>query len=376
MQVPFFRPFTGEREIELATLAIRQNATYLVGELETRLSRYVGAKHAIVTNNGTAAKHLALCAIDIKRGDKIVCSVNSFPSVAQVIRQFDAEPVFTDIDEDDFTMSPVSFEQVVERANSKKLRAAFITHVAGQSADMDALGAIAKEYNVKLIDDASRALGSSYKGKLVGTLGTLISCFQINPQIQKSIASTGIITTNDDKIAERARLIRSHALVADSFDRDGDLGYFYDVVDLGQKYDLNSLCAAFSIAQLEKWNDLTMRRKKIAEIYDRELCGVPGVSTPVRARDHIFNQYIVKIAKNRDNFARGMIEHGVKVGLHYIPVHLLSYYKKKYDYRVTDFPVALRVYGQVLSLPIYAAMNDDEVAYVCEVVKQVAKTRV
>lgn len=374
--IPFFRSHITEREHELVNECLDKNAIHMVVDLENKIKEYFGVKHALTTNNGTAAKHLALCAMDLKRGDKIICSVNTFPSVAQVIRHFDAEPIFVDINEDDFNINPVELKKVLKEQNHKKLKAAFITHVGGQSADMDAIYEIAKEFDIKIIDDASRAMGATYDGKLIGTLDSYMSCFQINPQIQNAIASTGIILTNDDEMAKRAKLVRSHAIVTDSFDKDGNLGYVYDVVDIGQKYDLNSLCAAFSIAQFEKLEMFINRRKEIAAIYDEELKDCPHVTTPVIKRDHIYTQYIIKIDKNRDGFARELRDRGVNIGLHYIPLHLLSYYKSKYNLRVNDFPAALKVYQQVLSLPIYAALSNDEVKYICDTIKAVAKTRV
>ncbi len=374
--IAFFRPYITEREHELVKESFDKNAVYMVTNLEDNIKKYFGVKHVITTNNGTAANHLALCAMDLKRGDKIICSVNAFPSIAQVIRHFDAEPIFVDIDEDDFNISPTELEKVLKEQKHKKLKAAFITHVAGQSADMDTIYALAKENGIKIIDDASRAMGATYKGKLIGNLDSYMSCFQINPQVQHAIASTGIILTNDDEMAKRARLIRNHAIVNDSFDKDGNLGYVYDVVDIGQKYDLNSLCAAFSIAQFEKLEIFIRRRKEIAAIYNEELKTCPHITTPVIKRDHIYNQYIIKVDKNRDGFARELKDAGIHTGLHYIPLHLLSYYKTKYNLRVNDFPKALKVYQQVLSLPIYAAMSNDEVKYVCDTIKSVAKTRV
>ncbi|QQF51859.1 DegT/DnrJ/EryC1/StrS aminotransferase family protein [Campylobacter fetus subsp. venerealis] len=374
--IAFFRPYITEREHELVKESLDKNAVYMVTNLEDNIKKYFGVKHVITTNNGTAANHLALCAMDLKRGDKIICSVNAFPSIAQVIRHFDAEPIFVDIDEDDFNISPNELEKVLKEQKHKKLKAAFITHVAGQSADMDAIYALAKENGIKIIDDASRAMGATYKGKLIGNLDSYMSCFQINPQVQHAIASTGIILTNDDEMAKRARLIRNHAIVNDSFDKDGNLGYVYDVVDIGQKYDLNSLCAAFSIAQFEKLEIFIRRRKEIAAIYNEELKTCPHITTPLIKRDHIYNQYIIKVDKNRDGFARELKDAGIHTGLHYIPLHLLSYYKTKYNLRVNDFPKALKVYQQVLSLPIYAAMSNDEVKYICDTIKSVAKTRV
>lgn len=375
-EIPFFRPHVTETEFELIHECIEKNANYMVTNLEDKIKKYFGAKHVITTNNGTAATHLALCAMDLKRGDKIICSVNAFPSIAQVIRHFDAEPIFVDINEDDFNINPEALEKVLKEQKHKKLKAAFITHVAGQAADMDAIYNLAKEYEIKIIDDASRALGATYNGKKLGTLDSYMSCFQINPQIQNAIASTGMIVTNDDEMAKRAKLIRSYAIVTDSFDKDGNLGYVYDVIDIGQRYDLNLLCAAFNIAQFDKLELFIKRRKEVAAIYNEELKNCPHVTTPLVKRDHIYTQYIVKIDKNRDSFARALREAGINVGLHYIPLHLLSYYKNKYNLRVNDFPVALKVYQQVLSLPIYSSIKDEEVKFIIDTIKTVAKNRV
>ncbi|MEE3711545.1 DegT/DnrJ/EryC1/StrS aminotransferase family protein [Campylobacter sp. CLAX-7218-21] len=374
--IPFFRPLITDREHELIKETLEKNANYMVENLENNIKDFFGAKHAITTNNGTAAIHLSLCAMDLKRGDKIICSVNAFPSIAQVIRHFDAEPIFVDINEDDFNIDPNELEKILKTQKHKKLKAAFITHVAGQSADMDAIYALANEYDIKIIDDASRAMGATYKGKLIGNMSSYMSCFQINPQVQHAVATTGIIVTNDDEMASRARLIRNHAIINDSFDKDGNLGYMYDVIDIGQKYDLNSLCAAYGIAQFEKLGMFIARRKAIAAIYNEELKNCPHITTPLAKRDHIYNQYIIKIDKNRDSFARELKEMGISTSLHYRPMHLLSYYKTKYHLRVNDFPKALKTYQQILSLPIYAALSDEEALYICNAVKSVAQNRV
>ena len=163
--IPFFRPLITDREHELIKETLEKNANYMVENLENNIKDFFGAKHAITTNNGTAAIHLSLCAMDLKRGDKIICSVNAFPSIAQVIRHFDAEPIFVDINEDDFNIDPNDLEKILKAQKHKKLKAAFISHVAGQSADMDAIYALANKYNINIIDDASRAMGATYKGK-------------------------------------------------------------------------------------------------------------------------------------------------------------------------------------------------------------------
>ena len=374
-EIPFYKPTITERESELIEEALHsENATDTVAKFEEKLKEYFGAKFVVTTNNIAAAHHLALSAMDTKRGDKVICSVNAFPSVAQAVRHFDAEPIFVDIDEEDFNISPEALEKVLKEQNHKKLKCAFISHIAGQSARLDEIKAICEKYGIVVLDDANRGIGLTYNGKEVGS-DSFLSCFQTNSRVQNPISTVGFFTTNDEEVYKKAKLLRNYALV-NGIDKFGSLSYIYDVVDIGLKYDINSINAAFSIAQLEKTDELIKRRKKIAEIYDKELKECHNITTPVKKREHIYTQYIIKINKNRDSFARELLERGIHTSLHYIPIHLLSYYKNKYSLKVNDFPNALKAYQQVLSLPIYHSLSDEEVQYICNTVKEISKSRV
>lgn len=375
-EIPFYKPSIDNSEKQLINEVLEFNSDSKVEELEKNFSKYIGCEHSVSTCNGTAAMHLAMCALDLKRGDKIICSVNSFPSVAEVVRHFDAEPIFVDIDKEDFNMDMVELEKVLEKSNHKKLKAIFITHVAGQVANLDKIYELANIYSVKVVEDASQALGATYKGKKIGTTGSDITAFRFSPQMKNAIASGGVMATNDDQLMERAKLLRNHAIVSDGWDRYGNLGYVYDVIDIGLKYDLNELNAAYAVAQLKKNDNFIKRRLEIAAIYDKELKDCPHVSTPVKKSDHIYNEYIIKIDKNRDGFAKELSKNGIFTSLHFIPLHLLSYYKQKYSLRVNDFPNALTNYQQILSIPIYTGLTNKEVYYICEQIKEIAKTRV
>lgn len=376
-EIPFYKPFIDQREKNLINEVLDlEKAPNKVETLEKEFSKYSHCGDAISTVNGTAAMHLAMCALDLKRGDKIICSVNAFPSVAEVVRHFDAEPIFVDIDKDDFNIDVNQLESVLKNNKAKKLKGAFISHIAGQPADLKSIYELAQQYDIKIIEDATAALGATYNGKKIGSLDGDITVFRFNPQANFSVSSAGIMTTKDEELSKRARLLRNHALVGDGWDKFGNLGYVYDVVDIGLKYDLNELNAAYAIGQLEKNESFIERRLEIAEIYNRELASCPHVSIPVKKREHVYSQYIIKIDKNRDNFAKELKDRGIYTGLHFIPLHLLSYYKQKYSLRVNDFPKALSNYQQILSLPIYSSLSDKDVLYICEQVKEVAKNRV
>jgi dTDP-4-amino-4,6-dideoxygalactose transaminase len=344
-----------------------------VAELEEEFIAYVGASHALATSHGTAALHLAMLALDLKRGDKVICSVNAHPSIPEVVRHFDAEPIFIDIDEKDYNINLDKLDAYLEANSSKKLKAVIVTHLGGVTVDLDRLYSMGKTYNVKIVEDASDALGATYKGKKIGSTGADIVCFNFSPHLKKNICNGGMLVSDDDEIMERARLLANHAMVRD----EDALEYIYDVVDIGNDYLLSELNAAYIRAQVADQDKNIQRQQEIAKMYSEGLLGVDHVTVPdMDNEENPFSLYIIKIDKNRDSFAVALREEGIGSGLHYIPLHLLTYYKAKYALRVNDFPVALRTYQQVLSLPLHANMSDEEVKSVISIVKKIAKTRV
>ena len=375
-EIPFYIPSIDSSEKSIIDEVLALKGASKIEELEDLFAEYIGCKYAVSTSSWSAAMHLGMFAMELKRGDKILVSVNAFPTVAEVVRRFDAEPIFVDIDADTYNMSPEKLKEALVKHKHKKLKGVIVSHIAGQSVPLDEIYKIAKENNIRVIEDASNALGAEFDGTKIGATGSDIATFSFSSQMMHAIGNTGMIATNDEKIYERAKLIRHHAIEAKGWDKYGNLGYIYDVVDIGIKYDTSELEAAFSIAQLQKVDKFIKRRREIAAIYDKELATVPHVAIPVQSCEHIYSQYIVKIDKNRDDFARELREKGVFTALHYVPLHLLSYYKQKYSLRVNDFPVALTNFQQILSIPNYPSMSNDDVKYVCDMIKETASTRV
>jgi dTDP-4-amino-4,6-dideoxygalactose transaminase len=344
-----------------------------VAQLEDEFASYIGAEYALATSHGTSALHLAMLALDLKRGDKVVCSVNAYPNVPEVVRHFDAEPVFIDIEPNSYNINLDLLENYLEDNQSKKLKAVIVTHMGGLTVDLERLYAIAKIYNVKIIEDACEALGATYNGQKIGATGGDITCFNFSSHLKKNICNGGMLVTNNDEIMERAKLLRNHAI-----ERDEDsLEYIYDVVDIGNDYSLSELNAAYIRAQITKQDANILRQQTIAKMYSEALGETPHVTIPdMSNEEHSFSLYIIKIDKNRDSFALDMKKEGVESGLHYIPLHLLSYYKSKYSLKINNFPKALQSYQQVLSLPIYPSMSDKDVKFVYDKIKQIAKTKV
>ncbi len=373
--IAFYKPSIGQEELKEVQEVFENNSeTSKVIEFEESITEFIGAKHAISTCNATAALHLALSAIELKRGDKILMCVNSFVNVPEVVRHFDAEPIFVDINMEDMNIDLNKFEKILSENKSKKLRGAIISFVSGQTTNLDRLYAIAQTYGIILIEDATNALGVTYNGKLVGSLEADMTIFSTNPSNGKfAVSRDGVIVTNNEDIANRAKLLRTHALTT-TYDDHGNLDYIYDVVDIGHKYDMSELDAAFALAQLRKTNVFIKRRKEIAKIYEEKLAGLKHVTTPKYKDEHIFTQYIVKVSRNRDVFARALKEKGIATGLNYIPLHLLNYYKNKYSLKITTFGSALTSYQQILSLPMYPSLSNADVDYICKEIIEIAES--
>lgn len=370
--IPFYRPIVTENTKKYIHDVLSFDTHSKVTKLEGEFGKYIGAKYALAVNNGTAALHLAMCALDLKRGDKVICSVNAFPDVPEVVRHFDAEPIFVDCDPSNYQIDLDKFEKVVEANNSKKLRAVIVSHIAGETTHLERLYEIAKNNELKVIEDASDAMGAMYGETMIGNSGADITTFSFTPHIYDHQSYGGMFVCNDEELFKRGELFRTHAIKNDDTASYDKVDYLYDVVDIGWMYKMSELTAAYSLAQLEMNVKRIKRHEEIAQIYLTRLRGIPHLKLPNVGENPIFNNFIIEIDTNRDHFARELKKRGINVGLHYIPLSLMDYYKKKYELKLLDFPSALGVYQRVMSLPIYYDLSDSDVNYICDAIKEVA----
>jgi len=373
MKIPFHKYISEFEEHSNVSDVLDGEDINQIELLEKEFCSYIDVSYAVATTSGTSALHLAMLALDLKRGDKIVCSVNTHPAVPEVVRHFDAEPVFIDIDGTNYHLDAQKLDDYLAKNINKKLKAVIVTIMGGANVDLEKIYKIASFYDVKVVVDASEALGSSYKGDKIGSVYSDITCFDFSPHLKKNICSGGMLTTNDEDILKRARLLANHGIEQDS----KTLRYIYNVVDIGNDYVMDMLSAGYFRAYIKRIDKNIQRQQEIAKIYNKELEGVAHVElSKIDDENFSYHLYMIKIDKNRDSFALDMKNKGVDTGLHYIPLHLLGYYKSKYELKVNDYPKALKYYQQILSLPIYPSMSDEEVMYVCNVIKKVAKTKV
>jgi len=375
-KIPFYVPLIEQSEKNLVEEVLKLKGASKIEELEDLMCEYTGSTYAISTSSWSAAVHLSMFALGLKRGDKILCSVNAHPAIPEAVRHFDAEPIFVDIEPNSFNISIDALKKALVEFKHKKLKAVIISHIGGISCELDEIYKIAAENKIKVIEDASTSLGATYKGNMIGNTGGDMATFSFGSNLKNPIVNCGIITTNNKTLYEKAKLMRHHSIESKEWDKSGTLGYIYDVKDIGIKYGESELEAAFSIAKLQKADELIQRRREIARIYFKELEGVPHIVLPTKSDTHTYGLFTIKVDKNRDDFARALSDKGVYTGLFFVPLHLLTYYKQKYSLKVNTYPTALRVYQQILSIPCYAKMSDEDVLYVCDMIKEVASNRV
>ena len=350
--IPFYKP--NYIKDEYLQRVLKDDFAAVEALRDKLLAIHKGQK-IVLANNQTQALHLLFRAMEIKRADKIICSVNAFVNIAQVIRYFDAEPLFVDIDAS-MNMDMALLERTLATHSSKKLKAICFNHVAGLAADCDALLALANKYNVKLINVAGPALGLKLKG--------FASCFNFAHREKEPVFNGSYLLMDDEGLHQRALLLKNYGINS-SFDSA------YEMQDLGLDCGLSSVDAALCMVRLGHLEDEIKQRQKIAALYQERLASCLHISLPEDKPGHLYTQFIVRVDKNRDSFAAALKDKGIETGLHFTPLHTLFYYKNKYGFKINDFPAALNNFAQVMSLPIYAGLSLKDAAYIADTICKV-----
>ena len=352
---------------------------------EKEFAEYVGAKNAPAVSHCTGALHLALWALGIGPGDEVITTPFTFTATAEVLGYLGARPVFVDVDPGTFNISPARIEEALENGANKKVRALLPVHFAGQTCDMDRILKIARQYNLKVVEDAAHAAGSArhMDGRGMAKVGTIgdVTCFSFYATKNFTTAEGGMITTADDALAEKIAVASLHGMNKNAWKRyDKSGSWFYEIHDMGFKYNLSDVHAAIGLAQLKRADDFQRRRTEIARAYNEAFradeCLQAAYVEP--GIEHAWHLYVLRLRPElmrigRNQFVEMLRERGVGCSVHCIPLHTMHYYQRNYGYRDGDFPVANNIYSRCLSLPIYAAMTDDDVNYVIETVLAIAR---
>ncbi len=332
-----------------------------VEEFEKVFAAYIGAKYAVTVNSGTAALHLALMTAGIGPGDEVITTSFSFIATANCCLFVGAKPVFADIDDKTFNISPA----LIEKQITAKTKAVIIVDLYGQACDMDEIIAICQKHKLVLIEDACQAHGAEYKGRKVGSYG--IGCFSFYPTKNMTTGEGGMITTNDAEIMRKAKLARQHGQ---------SQRYVHDV--LGYNFRMTDIAAALGICQLKKLDSANARRIKNAAFLTGVIKQIKGLVPPFIGpdRNHVFHQYTIKVLPeykySREEFQKKLVEKGVNTIIYYpTPIHQQHFYKDL-GYSVV-LPVTEAMSKQVISLPVHPGVTDADLKTIGEALKEISK---
>ena len=370
-QIPFALPSIGDDEINSVIETIRSDWLTMgkkTFEFEDAIAKYTGAKYAVAVNSCTAALHLSLLASGVKHGDEVITSPFTFAATGNVIVHSGARPVFVDIDRETFNIDPSK----IVRAITPNTKAIIPVHYAGQPCDMSEIMNIANENDLVVIEDAAHAIGAQYHKRKIGNLGNP-TCFSFYATKNMTTGEGGAVTTNDEEFADKIRKLRLHGISKDAWKRYGAGGSWkYDIEVCGWKYNTTDINSAIGIHQLKKIDEFNRIRKMYAGIYSRNLYQVKNLKVPsIYHEDNVFHLYPILVPKDqRDTFITNLADMGVFCSVHFIPLHLHSFYQKEYGFKYGDFPVCESVYEREVSLPLYPKMTEDDIKYVIECVKK------
>ena len=383
--LPYGRQLVDEDDIAAVTEVLRGDwltTGPMVERLEEAVRGYIGAEHAVACANGTAALHLATMALGLGPGDKVIVPAVTFLATANAATYVGAEVVFADCDAGDGLMGPAELEDALERAGPG-VKAVFPVHLAGQCSDLDAIYAIARRHGLAVVEDAAHAIGTRITGtdgreRFIGDCPEAgLATFSFHPVKTMTMGEGGMVTTNDARLAERARRLRSHGMrrepaafenSAMAFMQDGGANpWYYEMAEPGFNYRATDFQCALGLSQFKKLERFVAQRRALAERYDTLLRDLQLPVTPIRRNPlctAAWHLYAVLIDFDEIGIERGAVmrrlrERGIGTQVHYIPVHTQPFYRRKNE--DLSLPGAERYYAQTLSLPLFAGMDEDDV---------------
>lgn len=336
-----------------------------VASFEDDFASLLKVRNAVAVTNCTAALHLALRLSEVGPGDEVIIPSMTFVATANAVKFVGAKPVFADVtDLNDWTISP---DEILNKITSRT-KAIIPVHYAGFGADMESIMKIAEQKGLSVIEDASHAPGAVYKNKNLGSIGHF-GCFSFYSNKNISTAEGGMLVTNDEKLAEKCRHLRSHGMSATAYEREGSTSY-YDMINYGYNYRMDDIRAALGIVQLKKLKDDIKKRNMLADVYKSELSGVKSIAVPFQNYNGSSSYYIFPIMVengNRDSLRKQLFSDGIQTSIHYKPVHEFTYYSKSENH----LPFTSEIGSKEISLPLHFNLSEQEVVLVCESLKKI-----
>jgi dTDP-4-amino-4,6-dideoxygalactose transaminase len=384
--LPFCAPSIGEDEIREVVDTLRSDWITTgpkVKRFEQDFAQFVHAPDALAVNSGTAALHLALLALGIGAGDAVITTALTFCSAVHVIEHVGATPILCDVEPDTLNLDPNGIRLLIDKTKKDlglRVKAIMPVHLYGHPCDRDAILKIAAEHNLAVIEDAAHSLPAAYKNRSIGSLSAtdsvpVLTCFSFYATKNLTTAEGGMLT-GPRALLDEARRWTLHGMSRDAWNRYNANGaWHYDVTCPGFKYNMTDIAAAIGLQQLKKLPQSYLRRRAIMQKYNSAFASREELQLPTERGNvqHAWHLYVLRLNLDRtrisrDEFINQMQKRNIGCSVHFIPVHLLSYYRDKYRYQPEQFPVALLEYQRMVSLPLSVRMTDNDVKDVIDAV--------
>ncbi len=368
--IPYGRQYIDDDDVQAVVEALRSD--YLttgprIDRFEDSVREFCGVAHGVAVSNGTAALHAAMFALNIGPGDEVIVPPMTFAASANCVLYQGGTPVFCDVDPATLLIDPAAAEAKI----TERTKAIIGVDYAGQPCDWPRLRAIADRHGLALVADGCHALGATLDGRFVGGLADM-TVFSFHPVKHVTTGEGGMILTDDDGLAARLRLFRNHGITTDARARDKVGSWFYEMTDLGYNYRMTDIQAALGESQMKKLPGFLDRRREIAAVYDERFAGT--AVRPLKVRPgavHAYHLYVVRL-NGRDEVYAKLRQAGINPQVHYIPVHLHPYYREHLGTGEGLCPVAEAAYREILSLPMFPALTDENLDYVIRTLLEVA----
>ena len=387
LKIPFYRPCVGEAEINEVVEVLRSGWLTTgprTKQFEKDFAAYLGQPHAVAVNSCTAALHLALEAIGLKAGQAVIVPTMTFAATAEVVRYLGARPLLADCRTEDFNLDLGSAERILQEAAARGQEVAAImpVHYGGQVADVLGVQALARRYNLKIVEDAAHCCPAFFHDPAAGAMRPVgstadISCFSFYANKTITTGEGGMACTANADYADRMRVMSLHGISRDAWKRFTSEGsWYYEITAPGFKYNLTDIASALGIHQLRKADDMHRTRGRLAALYSSLLGDLEELVLPVQlpGRIHSWHLYVIRLRLERLAIDRAQVikelqEAGIGTSVHWMPLHMHPYYRETYGYTPQDLPVAASLYPEIITLPLYPDLAESSVEHVCSTLR-------
>ncbi len=372
IKFPAYEPWISKEDEKIISKTLKQSMLTLGPQLEkfeSDFCKYSKAKYAIAVSNCTAALHLSLKALGIKKDDEIIIPDLTFVADANAVLACNAKPIITDINKNDFFLSISNIKKNI----TKKTKAIIPVHIYGQVCNIEEILDLAKDNNLKVVEDCAHAIGTFHKSKHVGTIGNA-GCFSFYPTKNITTAEGGMVTTNSKEIADKVRQLRSHGMTKSLKSRySSEYPWIFDIIEPGYNYRMDEIRAALGITQLKRIKKINELRKNASLYYHENLKNTPGIILPdmVNDKTHSYHLYTIRVTKqyklSRDQLFKKLKNNGIRTTVYWMPIHMYSAFHK--FSKKSNIMNTTKIYNEILALPLFPNISKKHQDAVIKIIK-------